>query len=433
VLSNGSDAATLDAASGTLQNATVQIVARGSLSGEINLEGMAANSAQDVTIVVAPTGGYDEMTDAVFNAANTDVETLDASGKFTLTDIPAGLYKVIISKQGWLSQVSNNIKVVPYTTTYLHFSDGNNTLSAGDVTGYNDGHSDLPDDKVEAIDPLYIALNYFGLATDDDGFQSYSDFNGDGTIYVEDLNYSVKNITKTGEGLNYKSVEFDNNEALIALNQDEADNGSVVYTVSGSQIGSLRAYAVEMDIDANDWEMISRVDHLKDNGGSFDFDKTNGHKVTAVSALEGRGSVAMSSQDLVTIVLQPLVSDPSEPVITEVTLIDDQNRSTKAVISNNGSSIPNEYALSQNFPNPFNPVTNIAFAIPQEGLVKLTVFDLMGREVRELVSSRLAGGNYSANWNATNTFGSKVSSGLYFYSLTVDNKMVATQKMILMK
>ena len=271
------------------------------------------------------------------------------------------------------------------------------------------------------------------MASADAGFQSYSDFNGDGTIYVEDLNYSVKNITKFGEGLNYKSIEFDNNEALIALNQDKADNGTVVYTVSGSQIGSLRAYAVEMDIDANDWEMISRVDHLKANGGAFEFDKTNGHKVTAVSSLVGRGSVAMSNQDLVTIVLQPLVSDPIEPVITEVTLIDDQNRSTKAVISNNGSAIPNEYALSQNFPNPFNPVTNIAFAIPQDGLVKLTVFDLMGREVRELVSSRLSGGNYTANWNATNTFGSKVSSGLYFYSLTVDNKMIATQKMILMK
>ena len=271
------------------------------------------------------------------------------------------------------------------------------------------------------------------MATADAGFQSFADFDGDGTIYVEELNLSVKNASTDGEGLLYKSIDSDNNEALIALNKVESSNDRVVYMVSASKIGALRAYAVEMDIDANDWKMISRVDHLKANGQAMEFDKFNGHKVTSVSALIGHGSVLMANQDLVTIVLQPLVNDPIEPVITEATLIDDQNRSVKAVISNNGLVMPNEYILSQNFPNPFNPVTNIAFAIPQDGLVKLMIYDLMGREVRELVSSRLSGGNYSANWNATNTFGSKVSSGLYFYSLTVDNKMIATQKMILMK
>ncbi len=428
VLADETDLADLEA-----RNATVNMVTRGSISGEVNLEGRASGSAQTVTITLSSTGSYDEIADSVFNAENANTETLDANGMFTITHVPSGLYKLVISNQGWLSQVYDNVKVGSNQTTYVHFSDAANTLKAGDVTGYNDGTSDLPDNKVEVADALAIANTYFGKATGDAGFQSFADFDGDGTIYVEELNLSVKNANTDGEGLLYKSIDSDNNEAMIALNKVESSNDRVVYTVSASRISALRAYAVEMDIDANDWDMISRVDHLKANGQAIEFDKSNGHKVTSVSALIGYGSVPMANQDLVTIVLQPLVNDPIEPVITEATLIDDQNRSVKAVISNNGLVMPNEYILSQNFPNPFNPVTNIAFAIPQDGLVKLMIYDLMGREVRELVSSRLSGGNYSANWNATNTFGNRVSSGLYFYSLTVDNKMIATQKMILMK
>ena len=95
--------------------------------------------------------------------------------------------------------------------------------------------------------------------------------------------------------------------------------------------------------------------------------------------------------------------------------------------------MPTKFELSQNFPNPFNPMTNIAFAIPRDGFVKLTIYNLLGKEVRQLVSAGLKGGNYSATWNSMDHLGRQVSSGLYLYSLSVDNQMVATHKMILMK
>ena len=412
----------------------VKTASRGKLSGNIDLEGRT-DAAQTVTITLSSTGSYTEISDATYNAAQGDVITLGTGGSYTLSEIPTGNYKVRVSKAGWTDQVVDNVKVFPFNTTYLHFT-GSDMLSGGDVVGYtNAAGAVVPDNRIVVADASAIANTYFNLAADASAGAGYSDVDGNGTVYVDDLNYSTKNVglSNVGEGLLYKSIEADNNEALIALNQVEADNDHVVFRVSASKIGALHAYAVEMDIDANDWALTSREDHLKVNGQAIEFDKSNGHAVTLVSALIGVGSALTPNQDLVTIVLQPLVNDPVEPVITEVTLIDDQHRSTKAVISNNGLVVPNEFILNQNFPNPFNPVTNIAFAIPQDGMVKLTVFDLMGREVRELVSSRLSGGNYTANWNSTNTFGSKVSSGLYFYSLTVDNKMIATQKMILMK
>ncbi len=91
------------------------------------------------------------------------------------------------------------------------------------------------------------------------------------------------------------------------------------------------------------------------------------------------------------------------------------------------SEIPEKFSLSQNYPNPFNPTTNIKFQIPTEGLVKLTVFDLLGREVETLVNETLNAGTYKSDWNASN-----YSSGVYFYKLDANN-FTETKKMLMIK
>ncbi len=89
--------------------------------------------------------------------------------------------------------------------------------------------------------------------------------------------------------------------------------------------------------------------------------------------------------------------------------------------------IPDKYALEQNFPNPFNPSTEIKFSISKASNVKLIVSDILGREVAILVNDDLSAGNYSINFNAQN-----ISSGVYFYTLITDN-FKQSRKMILMK
>jgi hypothetical protein len=71
--------------------------------------------------------------------------------------------------------------------------------------------------------------------------------------------------------------------------------------------------------------------------------------------------------------------------------------------------------LYQNFPNPFNPITSIRFAIPKSAFVRLSVFDILGREVVVLVNENLKPATYEVKWNAGN-----YSSGIYFYRLTTD-------------
>lgn len=97
-----------------------------------------------------------------------------------------------------------------------------------------------------------------------------------------------------------------------------------------------------------------------------------------------------------------------------------------------GNEIPNEYALSQNFPNPFNPSTMINYSIPNNSLVSIVIYDLLGREVKTLINTEQNAGNYQVLWNGDNNYGSKVSSGTYFYSIR-SSDFHQVRKMILLK
>jgi len=88
---------------------------------------------------------------------------------------------------------------------------------------------------------------------------------------------------------------------------------------------------------------------------------------------------------------------------------------------------PSVFRLLQNFPNPFNPETEIGFQISRQGNVKLIVYDLLGREVETLVSGKLDQGEYSIHWSVADR-----PSGVYFYRLTA-GEFVETKKMIVVK
>ena len=94
--------------------------------------------------------------------------------------------------------------------------------------------------------------------------------------------------------------------------------------------------------------------------------------------------------------------------------------------------IPEEYHLSQNFPNPFNPSTVIQYSLPKNNFVYLKIIDLEGREVKTLINSFQISGNKSVIWNATNNQGRPVAAGMYFY-LIESGEFLSAKKMILIK
>ena len=98
----------------------------------------------------------------------------------------------------------------------------------------------------------------------------------------------------------------------------------------------------------------------------------------------------------------------------------------------NATKYPDTFKLSQNYPNPFNPVTSLRYDLPEEGLVNITVYDMMGRVVKTLVNGSQTAGYKSIKWNATNNRNEPVSAGLYLYTIQA-GEFRQTRKMVLLK
>ena len=89
--------------------------------------------------------------------------------------------------------------------------------------------------------------------------------------------------------------------------------------------------------------------------------------------------------------------------------------------------MPENFALHQNYPNPFNPITTIRFDLATATNVKLTIYDITGRLVDELVNSNMNAGSYDLRWNAAH-----LSSGMYLYRIETP-EFTATNKLLLLK
>ena len=107
--------------------------------------------------------------------------------------------------------------------------------------------------------------------------------------------------------------------------------------------------------------------------------------------------------------------------------------SNTTIMGNEEESVqPRSFRLAQNFPNPFNPTTNISFELLEDAKVGIQVFDVSGRMIKELISGYYSVGDYTTQWGATDERGQPVSAGIYFYSIQVNN-IIYTKKMILLK
>ena len=93
---------------------------------------------------------------------------------------------------------------------------------------------------------------------------------------------------------------------------------------------------------------------------------------------------------------------------------------------------PKPLALHQNYPNPFNPSTSIAFFLPKRMHVKLGIFDVRGALVRMLLDEVRGVGNHTARWNGTNGGGAPVASGVYYYRIEADKKII-TKKLVIVR
>jgi hypothetical protein len=94
--------------------------------------------------------------------------------------------------------------------------------------------------------------------------------------------------------------------------------------------------------------------------------------------------------------------------------------------------LPDKFNLTQNHPNPFNPITTIGYDLPQSSHVTFRIHDVLGNEVITLIDQEMPAGRHSVSWNATNKFGSRVASGIYFYTIQT-TEFKATKKLMVIE
>jgi hypothetical protein len=130
------------------------------------------------------------------------------------------------------------------------------------------------------------------------------------------------------------------------------------------------------------------------------------------------------------------LANPSSVTLERVVVAGGQNNRLENVefefSGTPAPELPIDYLLSQNYPNPFNPTTNIKFAVPELGNVKIAIYDMLGQEVRTLVSEQMDRGTRIVEWNGRDNNGAQVTSGMYIYRMT-SGSFVQSHKMMLLK
>ena len=127
-----------------------------------------------------------------------------------------------------------------------------------------------------------------------------------------------------------------------------------------------------------------------------------------------------------------------------VLVIDDQalplsgSGSVRGVVSSEEASqlvlysLPQSYSLAQNYPNPFNPATTIRYELRDSGSVSLSIYDMSGQRIRQLVDEHQQAGHYELEWDGRDASGARVATGVYLYGLRAGD-FRSVRKMLLMK
>ncbi len=176
--------------------------------------------------------------------------------------------------------------------------------------------------------------------------------------------------------------------------------------------------------------------HMSGGAATLDLTSYNGVMAGGVSGLSIIAGDYVNSELYIRITLPqgaPGSMPPNVPLSdNEIDLIAQWIGEGAINLSITDSSLPTNFILGQNYPNPFNPTTKLSYELSYNAHVKLTIHNMLGKEINNLVDANQSSGYKSVQWDATNNQGQPVSSGVYLYKLQVDD-FVDTKKMLLLK
>ncbi|MCY3765231.1 MAG: T9SS type A sorting domain-containing protein [Gemmatimonadetes bacterium] len=284
----------------------------------------------------------------------------------------------------------------------------------------------------------------------DDNYNVQADVNDDGMVDFADFVIASGSYLRTAVGPASKlavvpqrpGVNADTEMRLELASEKVLVGETISVTVSMANARALNGYGLELMYDADKFEFVSAVaaekDLLKSEGGETPLFKNWAEegRVTVVNAIVGSGSVGGEGA-LVTFTFKVLreFEDSARFEIAQGVVFDPERLANPVVMLGalDVQSTPTEFALHQNYPNPFNPQTNIPYDLAEGGDVVLRIYNLLGQEVRTLVRERQAPGRYTVQWSGMDDRGVSVSSGIYFYQVSVAGKFQDAKRLMLLK
>ena len=216
----------------------------------------------------------------------------------------------------------------------------------------------------------------------------------------------------------------------LALGAPQSSGGELSVPVVVSEVDGVLAGNLALRFDPNQY----RVGAVSTTEATADFHvASNVVDGRLLVAFAGAESSADGAAAILSIPIEPLPNArPGLPFTFEDVSLNGGDTSAQIVDDPATFVLPDSYTLWQNWPNPFNPETQIRYQLPQESFVELTVYDLVGQKVRTLVFDYQNPGSYTLTWDGRDGAGYEAAAGVYLYSLQVGD-VIKTRKMALIR
>ena len=257
------------------------------------------------------------------------------------------------------------------------------------------------------------------------------------TLYGYDETYYISDVLIPGKGYWLRA----SGDGQIILNSEmETSRISNIPCRLNGKANTLTVNGVELyfGIELSDNDKLSYSLPPKPPVGAFDVRFKDDTRVT----MEEAEIEVMSPSETLTIAYN-VVIDAGEHMNWVLTsesgkdyILEDSGEITipsdETFVLNRVPVIPVTFTLHQNYPNPFNPITILRYDLPSDGLVTLSIYDMLGRQITQLVNTTQQAGFKSVQWDATDSMGKPVSAGVYLYQIQA-GEFAQTKKMVLLK
>ena len=436
---------------------------RALVRGQLFLEGRKDMTSL-VDISLRPWGSYSDLVDSVFAKANDQDPNhegvqvaVQGDGAFELIEVPAGRIDLHAHLDGYINGWSPGLDPFPSQeiTEVRPTSSGDPDdllMRGGDVAGYMeiDGSS-RPDNEVTLADWDFVAALFdevIGAESD----SARADISGDGQVTVRDLALVGANFLGRGPRPVFKTTAT---ELPEYYEWNQIENFSGERTEISLQIEpswGFSALQIDLLYDPDEWLLEKTT--VSKNALSVQRDYAWGIRLAATTTT-GQDFTKRAG-DLVTWELRSLVTEPTMPTVTPPTLLDSQHRFLTVREKDRIGMVnaaPTRFTLAQNFPNPFNPETTMAFTVApfssvsasedksavtgasSEATVSVDVFNSLGQRVKVLVDGQsLEPGSYRVFWDGRDDQGRLVGSGVYIYRLrNISGQIEIVRRMLLLR